>query len=166
MTYQKILAALDGSSQGEAVFNQAIAIAKPYQAQLLFFHALIFDGRSMEAYSGIYGQNVMSLSSSLQEHIEAQTQEVETWLQNYSQRAQQEGLTVEYDWKIDDPSSWIRETAKSWDADLVILGRRGRRGLAEIFLGSVSNHVVHYAPCSVLVVQGKNVADSDASENG
>jgi len=69
----------------------------------------------MEAYSGIYGQNVMSLSSSLQEHIEAQTQEVETWLQNYSQRAQQEGLTVEYDWKIGDPSSWIRETAKSWD---------------------------------------------------
>jgi len=160
MTYQKILVALDGSSQGEAVLNQAIAIAKPYQAQLLLFHALIFDGRSMEAYSGIYGQNVMSLSSSLQDHIEAQTKEIETWLENYSQTVQQEGLTVEYDWKIGDPSSWIREMATTWDADLVILGRRGRRGLAEVFLGSVSNHVVHYAPCSVLVVQGKNITPS------
>lgn len=96
----------------------------------------------------------------MQEHIEAQSNEIESWLQEYAQKAQAEGLAVEYDWKIGDPSSWIREMAKNWDADLVILGRRGRRGLAEVFLGSVSNHVVHYAPCSVLVVQGKEVAET------
>lgn len=159
MSYSRILVALDRSAQGEAVFKQAIAIAKPHQAQLLLFHALLFDGRSLETYSGIYGQNVMSLSSSVQEHLQAQTEDIEAWLQQKSQTAQAEGLATEYDWKIGDPSGWIREMAKSWDADLVILGRRGRRGLAEVFLGSVSNHVVHYAPCSVLVVQGKEVSD-------
>jgi len=37
MTYQKILAALDGSSQGEAVFNQAIAIANPIKRNCCSF---------------------------------------------------------------------------------------------------------------------------------
>lgn len=162
MTYQKILVALDQSSQGDAVFQQALTLAKAYQAQLFLFHAVLFNGRNLEAYSGIYGQNVLSLSSSVQEQLEAQTEEIETWLSGYVEKAQAEGLAVEYDWKVGEPSSWIRDMAKTWEADLVILGRRGRRGLAEVFLGSVSNHVVHYAPCSVLVVQGKDVApDSD-----
>lgn len=163
MTYQKILVALDRSSQTEAVLKQAIAIAQPHQAQLLLFHALMFDGRNIDAYSGIYGQNVLSLSSSVQEHIEAQTQEIETWLKSCAEKVQEQGLSVEYSWRIGDPSSWIREMAKTADVDLVILGRRGRRGLAEVFLGSVSNHVVHYAPCSVLVVQGKDVSETEPS---
>ncbi len=164
MNYTKILVALDRSAQGEVVFNRAIALAKVNQAQLLLFHAIIFDGRNLDAYSGIYGQNVLSLSSSVQEHIEAETQQIEAWLQEHTQKAQAEGLTVEYDWKIGDPSSWIREMAKTWQADLVILGRRGRTGLAEVFLGSVSNHVVHYAPCSVLVVQGKELETTTNNE--
>lgn len=53
MTYHKILVALDRSAQGEAVFKQALMLAKPHQAQLLLFHALMFDGRNLDAYSGI-----------------------------------------------------------------------------------------------------------------
>ncbi|WP_442949349.1 universal stress protein [Nostoc sp.] len=43
----------------------------------------------------------------------------------------------------------------SWGADLIVLGRRGLKGFAELLAGSVSNHVVHHSPCSVLVVQGQ-----------
>jgi nucleotide-binding universal stress UspA family protein len=43
--------------------------------------------------------------------------------------------------------------AKSWQADLIVLGRRGLKGISEIFLGSVSNYIVHQALCSVLIVQ-------------
>lgn len=45
----------------------------------------------------------------------------------------------------------IVETAASAGASLVVVGSRGRTGLAA--LGSVSEHVAHRAPCSVLVVR-------------
>ncbi|MEO0350033.1 MAG: universal stress protein, partial [Cyanobacteria bacterium P01_A01_bin.15] len=41
-----------------------------------------------------------------------------------------------------------------WNADLIMMGRRGRSGFSELLLGSVSNYVMHHAPCSVLTVQG------------
>jgi len=52
-----------------------------------------------------------------------------------------------------DPGRWIRDLAHSWEADLIVLGRRGLTGVAEMFLGSVSNYIVHHVGCSVLVVQ-------------
>ncbi len=38
------------------------------------------------------------------------------------------------------------------DADLMVLGARGRGGVAAAILGSVTNAVLHQAPCPVVVV--------------
>jgi nucleotide-binding universal stress UspA family protein len=51
----------------------------------------------------------------------------------------------------------IIEKAEQWHADLIVVGSHGR-GFWGRLLGSVSNGVVHHAPCSVLVVR-KAVAE-------
>ena len=51
------------------------------------------------------------------------------------------------------PSRAIVETATSWDADLIVMGSHGRGFWGRLTLGSVSDAVVHHAPCSVLIVK-------------
>jgi nucleotide-binding universal stress UspA family protein len=47
----------------------------------------------------------------------------------------------------------IIEQAANWPADLVVMGARGRRGLARILLGSVSQTVLLYGSCSTLIAR-------------
>ena len=54
----------------------------------------------------------------------------------------------------------IVESAREWNADLIVIGSHGYGFWSRALLGSVSNSVVHHAPCSVLIVRGKDTAKS------
>ena len=49
----------------------------------------------------------------------------------------------------------VIEAAKG--ADLLVLGSRGRGGFAGLLLGSVSQQVIHHAPCPVVVVPPRDL---------
>jgi len=50
----------------------------------------------------------------------------------------------------------ICNSAASWDADLIILGSHGRKGLSHFLLGSVAEEVLKKSPCSVEVIKDKD----------
>lgn len=47
----------------------------------------------------------------------------------------------------------IVDEAKRMQADLIVLGSHGRRGLSRLFLGSVAEKVATLAPCSIEIVR-------------
>jgi nucleotide-binding universal stress UspA family protein len=53
-----------------------------------------------------------------------------------------------------DVSDRLLAAAAEREADLVVLGHKGRGAIEEFLLGSVTSRVAHHAPCSVLAVRG------------
>jgi nucleotide-binding universal stress UspA family protein len=47
----------------------------------------------------------------------------------------------------------IVDMAADWNADLIVLGSHGRRGLERLLLGSVSDFVSRHAKCSVQIIR-------------
>lgn len=71
------------------------------------------------------------------------------------------GLTATVAALSGNPKEVILEEAKKWNADLIVVGSHGRRGIKRLLLGSVSEAVAMNAHCSVVVVRdprpkGKN----------
>jgi len=53
------------------------------------------------------------------------------------------------------PAEEIVAAARTWGADLIVIGSHGRGGLGRVLLGSVAESVMRHAPCPVLVVRAK-----------
>jgi nucleotide-binding universal stress UspA family protein len=51
------------------------------------------------------------------------------------------------------PANEILAIAGAFDADLIVVGARGMRGVARLLLGSVSERVLRHARCPVLIVK-------------
>jgi len=52
------------------------------------------------------------------------------------------------------PAEEILNAAR--DTDLIVVGARGAGGFARLLLGSVSSHLVHHAPCPVVVIPAED----------
>ncbi len=57
--------------------------------------------------------------------------------------------------RLEAPAQEIAQIAADLEADLVIVGTHGRRGISRLLLGSVAEAVVRLAPCPVFVVRPK-----------
>jgi nucleotide-binding universal stress UspA family protein len=155
MVYQRILTALDFSPTSEIVFNQALEIAQQNQASLMLLHCI--SSESYLPYGSFVGDSWGNLSSLLRDNLEQEKKRTIAKLSDYAQKAQTKGLAVEWDWKVGEAGSWIRKMSEMWQADLIVIGRRGFSGFPEILLGSVSNYIINHINCSVLVVPLKNI---------
>lgn len=159
MGFQKILAAIDPSPLSQAVFEQALDLAKTNQAQLLLFHCLTADVVSTSPpFAGELGLSPQIVSQAYQNQyvrFEEQIRQIKLLLDQYRQVAYQQGIVAECDYQTIEPGQGLCRAAQRWNADLIVMGRRGRKGITEAILGSVSNYVLHHAGCAVLVIQAK-----------
>jgi nucleotide-binding universal stress UspA family protein len=159
VSFKKIFAALDGSELGHRVFTQALELALNDRAQVMLFNCVTVStmGETAVPIPVDLGMNVELMDQAYQAQrlrLEREEKQASGLLKNYCDAAAKQGLQVEFDCKMDgDPGHCICESAENWGADLIVLGRRGRTGFTEAFLGSVSNYVVHHASCSVFVIQ-------------
>lgn len=156
--FQRIVVALDRSHSSCNVLEEAMSLAKPAAKLNLVTVVLPMDmGYSDPVYLSMEGMHGVWTTEIYQSRMVAwqqQQQQVEHWLRSQVDYAHRQGLNAEYTSPIGLPGETLCDVATRWHADLIIMGRRGRSGFSELLLGSVSNYVMHHAPCSVLTVQG------------
>ena len=63
------------------------------------------------------------------------------------------GIIIETQTAIGPPAGTIVETAKSLDVDHIVMGSRGRSGVARLLLGSVAEKVARRAPVPVTIIK-------------
>ena len=64
-----------------------------------------------------------------------------------------QGFKVKTVTVMGEPASAILDLAEAEKSDLVVVGSHGKSGIQRFLLGSVSEQVVRYAPCSTLVIK-------------
>ncbi|MBD2775976.1 universal stress protein [Iningainema tapete] len=158
--FQQILVGIDNSDIGQYVFESAVSLAKVNNASLLILHVISpLDEQYIHPMflqpEGVYPSfNTEAINYHINQWEELK-QERLNWLASLTNKAISAGVITEFTESIGDPGRLICDLARTWEADLIVVGRRGRSGLSELLLGSVSNYVLHHAPCSVLTVQGQ-----------
>lgn len=73
-------------------------------------------------------------------------------------RLEERGLSVSVELRHGDPAHEILAAAEAWEADLILLGSRGRTGLERFLLGSVAQNVAKHARRPVLVARQPGAA--------
>lgn len=164
--YRKILVALDNSLFRHALLSKATSMAKAMKADLMILHALSAyeegsPGLPIRTYHAYYPMPGNVAWDTYQKRWESYERESIEELRRCTAEASAQGIKAEFTQVAGDPGRVICDIAKSWQADLIIVGNRGRSGLSEILLGSVSNYVMHHATSSVLVV---HTSEQDAEK--
>src|SRR3989337_3027244 len=68
-------------------------------------------------------------------------------------RSAQNGIVFNKKIDFGDPAYMIVKFAKSLNYDIIVIGARGQSGIKDIFLGSVSNYVLHKSSAPVVIVK-------------
>ena len=63
------------------------------------------------------------------------------------------GITAEHLVETGEPGPTICDVAARVEADVILIGTHGHGWFKRVLMGSVSTHVLHHAPCPVLVIR-------------
>jgi nucleotide-binding universal stress UspA family protein len=146
----KILIATDGTKQGEAAIR-ALADFKLATGDEIKIVSVVDMAvpLAIDVYGG-YLPDTTELEKASRENanrvLDSAISEVKTIVGN-------EEITVSGEVLFGSPESRIVGAAENMGASLVVVGSHGYNRWERLLLGSVSDSVVHHAPCSVLIVR-------------
>lgn len=156
MIHRKILVALDRSKEAGKVLQTALDLIREKGSKIKLLHCINsnFTVNNIPSICTIGDIDIDgNLHKKYHQELKQKIKQASDWSEYCCEQARMRKIPATFTCEIGDPGKKICEFAQSWSADLIILGCRGHNAIAEIFLGSVSNYVIHHACCSVLVVR-------------
>jgi nucleotide-binding universal stress UspA family protein len=147
--YARILVPVDGSPTSEAGLAQAIRLARLSAGRIRLVH--LVDELPYIPESAMYGVMVPDLSGPARERGAAM-------LERWRARVAEAGVpvdTVLLEGVGAHLSEFVEGQVQAWQADVIVLGTHGRRGLARTLIGSGAEQIVRHATVPVLLVRSE-----------
>lgn len=146
-----IVVGVDGSPASREALRFAAEEARLRGARLVAVHAWAFIPPAPVGEPGMIPVPVGDYAGQLDAERAAAEAELDAALAE----AFPEGPPVEVERRLVEGDAAQVLEAEAEDADLLVVGSKGRSGLASVLLGSVSRHVVDHARCPVVVVKAR-----------
>lgn len=143
LSIQTILVPTDFSETDDQALQVALSLGRDHHAKLVLFAAPPPPPPASEVYVPLHDYDGVT------DATERQLSELARTIT---------ALPVETKVRIGPPGPAIVAVAEECQADLIVMGTHGRRGLSRILLGSVAEYVLRHAPCPVLTIKPKTAA--------
>ncbi len=141
---RKILAAVDGSKPSVDAAHFAMDLATQTQAELTFL--FVIETPQVIPVGPLSGYVTTSRARS-----EEDVKQAEAIIEHIAKERPE--LKIVNRVELGEPVDTICEVAKNLGVELLVVGARGHNAAQRFLMGSVSDRVVHHAPCPVLVVR-------------
>jgi nucleotide-binding universal stress UspA family protein len=136
---RRILLAVDDSAASLAATCTAVEVAAATGATLHVLHVLVNSEVTMALRAAACtGVPRPAAAESLLAHV--------------ARLATELGVPVETEHATGEPARCVLDHARSWRADLVVLGRANRRGPGEPYIGHHTQHILEFSESPVLTV--------------
>jgi nucleotide-binding universal stress UspA family protein len=136
--FEKIVLAFDGSAQSEAAFLVALEVAQRFGSALLVVSVV----RVAEPGTRVELEAVVEAG---QGHFAEEHRRL-------ALLARERGVSFAAEVDVGHPAEHVMRAAEAVGAGLIVVGRRGRNTFERLLLGSVSERILRFAHCPVLVV--------------
>lgn len=138
--YKKIVVAYDGSTHSKKGLEVAIELGKQFGSSVFLVSVAHIPDfvETKDELNGIYSEAKQYYEKLHQEAIDM---------------GHKEGVEISSSIVPGHPANGVISFAESIKADLIIVGQRGRSGVARYILGNVAENIVRHANCSCLVIK-------------
>ena len=148
----KVLLTYDGSKEATAAAELAVEIANATGSVLHLLHVVALERYLPPLAYAPYEE--AEAWEAWEAGIERDEERTRSFVEGQAQRMEAQGARVaEAHLAFGKPEEEIVRLAENLNAQLVIVGSRGRGGLRRALLGSVSDSVVRHAHCPVMIVR-------------
>lgn len=150
----KILVAIDESESSHKALQQALRLITHQETIfiLLGVEAPAFIP-SASPLPGILGEDATIKWQEEVELAKIEEKRTTTAIQWAESLCQKTGVQFTSRSELGDPKHIICDVARQEDCDLIVVGSHSHGMVDRALMGSVSDYVVHHAPCAVLVVR-------------
>jgi nucleotide-binding universal stress UspA family protein len=143
--YTRILVAVDGSNTSRRAFEGALNLAAKLGATLRAFYAV----ENTPMYFDAPGYDPSVLRNRLVEQGKELTAELSAAMHEHGVTGD---ITVGEASSLEDVPSLVLQAAAEFNAELIVMGTHGRRGMQRLILGSVAERCVRQSTLPVLLI--------------